>query len=198
MIPSKNQAHQISGQNDDSSSMSTSEDNDSLYEEQSDENNNDDFLLDHHDDEIAQQPKRDIHKPDTNMYQINSFITRVENEMMLSIDPMNIISFDSKQSRNKRKTTFKGTDIREDVRSNAIRFANDHIQNVILLVLSSTKDNPMLNASVGYDIDNNVVSSFEKGWGRRVNRIDTSTSSIYGETYGSFALKRIHFLFGNI
>ena len=64
------------------------------------------------------------------MYQINSFITRVDIEMILSINPMNIVSFDPKHSRNKRKTAFKGTNIREDVRSNAIIFANDHIQMV--------------------------------------------------------------------
>ena len=117
------------------------------------------------------------------MYPTNSFITRVEIEMMLSINPMNIISFDSKQSSNRRKTTFKDTNISEDVRSNAIRFANDHIQNGVLSVLSSAKDNPILDDSVGYNIDSNVVSSFNKGWGIQVNRIGTSTSSMYGETY---------------
>ena len=183
LIPSRNQTGQNNVQNDDSSSTGTSEDNDSLYEDQSDDNNNDDCLLDNYDVEMTHLTKRDLRKPDTNMYQINFFITRVEIEMILSIDPMNIVSFDSKQNRNKRKTTFKGTNIREDVRSNAIRFANDHIQNGILSVLSSSKDNPMLDDSVGYNIDNNVVSSFDKGWGRRVNKIGSSTSSIYGETY---------------
>ena len=183
LIPSRNQTGQNNVQNDDSSSTGTSEDNDSLYEDQSDDNNNDDCLLDNYDVEMTHLTKRDLRKPDTNMYQINSFITRVDIEMILSIDPMNIVSFDSKQNRNKRKTTFKGTNIREDVRSNAIRFANDHIQNGILSVLSSSKDNPMLDDSVGYNIDNNVVSSFDKGWGRRVNKIGSSTSSIYGETY---------------
>ena len=57
---------------------------------------------------------------------------------------MNIVSFDFNQSGNKRKTTFKGSNIREDVRSNAFRFANDHIQNGVLSVLSSTKDNHIL------------------------------------------------------
>ena len=179
----RNHANLMRDKNEDSSSTSTNEDDASLYEQQSDENSNDDSLFDHLDDEIGQQSKRELHKPDTNMYPINSFITRVEIEMMLSIDPMNIVSFDSKQSSNRRKTTFKGSSIREDVRSNAIRFANNHIQNGVLSVLSSAKDNPILDDSVGYNIDKNVVSSLEKGWGRRVNRIGFSTSSIYGETY---------------
>ena len=85
--------------------------------------------------------------------------------MMLSIDHMNIVSFDSsKTHRSKRKTSFKGDNTREDMRSNAIRFANDHILSGDLSVLSSTKDNPILDDSVRYTIDNNVVSSFEKGW----------------------------------
>ena len=185
IVAPKNRTNLTSdGNDDDSSSTSTYGDGDSSYEQQSDADNyNDDCLFDHDNDEMAQQSKRDLHKPDTNTYPTNSFITRVEIEMMLSIDPMNIIRFDSKQSRNRRKTTFKGTNIREDVRSNAIRFANDHIQNGVLSVLSSAIDNPILDDSVGYNIDNNVVSSFDKGWGRRANRIGTSTSSMYGETY---------------
>ena len=160
----KNCTNLTSDGNDDSSSTSTYGDGDSLYEQQSDADHyNDDCLFDHDNDEMAQQSKRDLHKPDTNTYPTNSFITRVEIEMMLSIHPMNIISFDSKQSRNRRKATFKGTNIREDVRSNAIRFANDHIQNGVLSVLSSAIDNPILDDSVGYNIDNNVVSSFDKG-----------------------------------
>ena len=52
-----------------------------------------------------------------------------------------------------------------------------------LSVLFSAKDNPILDDSVAYAIDDNIVSSFENGWGRRINRIGTSTSSIYGDTY---------------
>ena len=64
------------------------------------------------------------------------------------------------------------------MRSNAIRFANNHILNRDLSVLLSTKDNPILDDSVGYNIDNNIASTFDKGWERRINRIGTSTSSI--------------------
>ena len=170
--------------NEDSSTTSTN-DEDSLYEVQSDDDSNDDSIFEHHTtEEIPQQSKRQFHKPDSNLYPINSFITRVEIEMILSIDHINIVSFDSfKQRRNKRKTTFKGDHTREDMRSNAIRFANNHILNGDLSVLSSTKDNPILDDSVGYNIDNNIVSTFDKGWGRRINRIGTSTSSLYGDTY---------------
>ena len=69
------------------------------------------------------------------------------------------------------------------MRSNTIQFANENIQHGFLSVLSTAKDNPILDDSVGYNIDNNVVSSFDKGWGRQVNRMGNSTCSIYGETY---------------
>ena len=62
------------------------------------------------------------------------------------------------------------------MRSNAIRFTNDHILSGDLSVLSSAKNNPILDNSVGYTTDNNIVSSFEKGWGRQINRIGTSTT----------------------
>ena len=75
----KNCTNLTSDGNDDSSSTSTYGDGDSLYEQQSDADDyNDDFLFDHDNDEMAQQSKRDLHKPDTNMYPTNSFITRVE------------------------------------------------------------------------------------------------------------------------
>ena len=71
---------------------------------------------------------------------------------------MIIVSFDSsKQHRNKRKTTFKGDNTKEDMRSNAVRFPNNHIQNGDLSVLLSAKDNPILDDSAGYTIDNNIV-----------------------------------------
>ena len=170
--------------NNDGSITSTNEE-DSLYEVQSVDDSNDDSIFEHHTTEkIPQQSKRQFHKPNHNLYPINSFITSVEIEMILSIDHMNIVSFDSfKQRRNKRKPAFKGDRTREDMRSNAIRFANNHIINGDLSILSSTKDNPILDDSVGYNIYNNIVSTFDKRWGRRINRICTSTSSIYGETY---------------
>ena len=70
------------------------------------------------------------------------------------------------------------------MRSNAIRFSNNHILNEDLSVLSTVKNNTILDDSAGYTpIDNNIVSSFEKRWGRQINGIDTSTSSLYGDTH---------------
>ena len=70
------------------------------------------------------------------------------------------------------------------MRSNAIAFANNHTLNEDLSVLSTAKDYPILDDSVGYTpIDNNIVSSFEKGWGRQINGIYTSTGSLYGDTH---------------
>ena len=51
-------------------------------------------------------------------------------------------------------------------------------------MLLSAKDNHIQYDSVGYTIYNNItISSFEKGWGKQINRICNSTSSIYGDTY---------------
>ena len=118
------------------------------------------------------------------LYPINSFITRVEIQMMLSIDNIDLTSFDHiNQSRTKRNIRFKGNSVKTDMRSNAIRYSNEHIQNGDISVLSSAKDNPELDDSVGHCIDNSVLSSFDQGWGRRINKIGTLTNTLYGDTY---------------
>ena len=60
--------------------------------------------------------------------------------------------------------------------------ANHHIQNGDLSVLSSTKDNPILDDSSSFNLDEDIVSLFNEGWGRRANSMNES-SSIYGKTY---------------
>ena len=40
----------------------------------------------------------------------------------------------------------------------------------------------MLYDSVGYGIDNSVLSSFDQGWGRRI-KISASNNTLYGDTY---------------
>ena len=103
--------------------------------------------------------------------------------MMLSLDNINLTSFDHiNWSRTKRNIRFKRNSAKTDVRSNAIWFSNEHIQNGDLSVLLSAKDNPVLDDSVGYCIDNSVLSSFDQGWGRIMNKIGTSNKTLYGDT----------------
>ena len=163
------------------------DDDDSLYEDEDesvDGDINDDYSLNDLDEETVNRSKRKLEMVNGQLYPINSFITRVEIQMMLSIDNINLTSFDHiNRSRTKRNIRFKGNSAKTDVRSNAIRFSNDHIQNGDLSVLSSAKDNPVLDDSVGYCIDNSVLSTFDQGWGRRINKIGTSTNTLYGDTY---------------
>ena len=163
------------------------DDDDSLYEDEDesiDGDVNDDYSMNELDEEIVHRSKRELEVVNGQLYPINSFITRVEIQMMLSIDNIKLTSFDHiNRSRTKRNIRFKGNSAKTDVRSNAIRFSNEHIQNGDLSVLSSAKDNPMLDDSVGYCIDNSLLSSFDQGWGRRINKIGTSTNTLYGDTY---------------
>ena len=99
----------ISVVNEDSST--TSNYDDSSFEVQSDEHGNDSSNFEHHStDEILPKLKRQFHKTDFGLYPINSFVIRVEIEMILNIDHMNIVSFySSKKYRSKRRIIFKGT-----------------------------------------------------------------------------------------
>ena len=60
--------------------------------------------------------------------------------------------------------------------------ANHHLQNGDLSVLSSTKDNPILDDSSNFSLDGETLSKFNEGWGRRANSKNKS-SSINGKAY---------------
>ena len=45
--------------------------------------------------------------------------------------------------------------------------ANHHIQNDDLSSLSSTKDNPILDDSCIFNLDDEAVSQFNEGWDRQ-------------------------------
>ena len=93
------------------------------------------------------------------------FITWVHIQLMLPIGKLT--SFDLIiQNGTKSNIRFHGHQNRKDSRSKAIRMANYHIQNGDLLVLSSTKDNPMLDNSCSFNLDNKTVSQFNKGYDR--------------------------------
>ncbi len=47
--------------------------------------------------------------------------------------------------------------------------ANHHIQNGDLSVLLSSKDNPILDDSPSFNLDDETVSQSNEGWGRQAN-----------------------------
>ena len=161
------------------------DDDDSLYEEESvDGDGNDDYFLNDLDKETVHWSNRKFESVNNQLYTINLFITRVEIQMMLSLENIKLTSFNyATRNTKKRNIRFKGNSAKTDVRSNAIRYTNEHIQNGDLSVLSSARDNPVLEDSVGYSIDNSVLSSFDQGWDRRINKIGTSNNTLYGDTY---------------
>ena len=139
------------------------------HEDSNDEQNNNEIIN-----------KREMKIADQNLYAKSLFITRVKIDHMLSIG--GLTSFDLlSHNRSQMKKGFKGDNTRQDLKSKAIRMANDHIQTGDLSILSSTKDNPLLNDSVDYDMSNSNLPNFEQGWGRRVSR--NESASMYGETY---------------
>ena len=76
---------------------------------------------------------------------------------------------------------FKGNDARQDLKSKAIWMANDHIQTGDMSILSSSKDYPLSDDSIDFDISDSNLPSFEQGWQRRLGR--NKTASMYSETY---------------
>ena len=70
------------------------------------------------------------------------------------------------RNRTKCNRRFLGNQSRQDSRSKAIRMVNHHIQNGDLSVLLSTKDNPILDDSYSFNLDDEIVSLFSEGWGR--------------------------------
>ena len=66
------------------------------------------------------------------------------------------------QVHQKRKTRFKKTISKEDVRSKAIRLANDHIQNGDFSVIYSAQDNPILDNSAKFTVEEYIVSEFDQ------------------------------------
>jgi len=65
--------------------------------------------------------------------------------------------------------------------SNAIKMANDHIQNGYLSILPSTKYNPLLGDCRNFDINDCASPNFEQEWGRIDSR--NESASMYDETY---------------
>ena len=59
------------------------------------------------------------------------------------------------------KKGFKGYNARQEIKSKAIQMANDHLQTGDLYILSSAKDNPLLNDSVNFDMCN-IYSVFPR------------------------------------
>ena len=82
---------------------------------------NDDYSLNDLDEEMVHRSNRKFESANNQLYTINSFITRVEIQMMLSIDNINLSSFDyATRNRNNRNIRFKGNNAKTDVRSSAI------------------------------------------------------------------------------
>jgi len=141
----------------------------------------DDVVVDDHGNDSAGVEQRQIIEADQKVYNQESFITRVKLQLMLPVG--NLTSFDLiALNRTKCNGRFHGQQNRQDSRSKAIRMANHHIQNGDLSVLSSTKDNPILDHSSSFNLDDETLSKFNEGWGRRANSKNES-SSIYGQTY---------------
>ena len=152
--------------------------NDTAEEFDDDSNFSDEDAVDVNGNDSGQ---RKIMEADHKVYNTQSFISRVQIQLMLPIG--NLTSFDLiTRNRTKCNRRFHGNQSRQDSRSKAIRMANHHIQSGDLSVLSSTKDNPILDDSRSFNLDDETVSLFNEGWGRRANSKNNS-SSMYGETY---------------
>lgn len=119
--------------------------------------------------------RRILDAPNQDIFNVQNFITKVQIELLLEFGRLR--SFDSKP--NKRKEKVLSTVHQQDVRTQAIRFANNLIQQGDVAIISSSDDNPILEDSRSFDGTlNNLI--FDQGWGRRNNR---SESTLYGETY---------------
>ena len=145
---------------------------DSLYLSEDSDNDLDEAFYDV--DQIVN--KRIYAKPEGEMYQSQNFSSKVEIEMMLPFG--NIVSFEEKSTK-KRKTTLTSSFKCMDMRSKAIRIANDHIQTGDLQVTSATMDNPVLLEAAVFPKES-IKFKLDQGWGRR-NNIENST--LYGNTY---------------
>jgi len=119
--------------------------------------------------------RRILDVPNQEIFDEQNFITKVKIELLLEFGE--ITCFDSK--RNKRKEKILSTMHQQDVRYQAIRFANNLIQQGDVAITSSSDDDPILEESRLFDgTFNNLI--FDQGRGRRNNR---SESTLYGETY---------------
>ena len=110
--------------------------------------------------------QREIMEADQKVYSLQSFITQVQIQLMLPIG--NLTSFDLiTQNRTRCNRRFHGNRNIQDSRSKVVRMANHHIQNDDLSSLSSTKDNPILDDSCIFNLDDEAVSQFNEGWDRQ-------------------------------
>ena len=131
---------------------------------------------------ITIETKREIGKPEQNMYVKTLFVSGVEIQTTLSIVKTKLTSFNRiSQSRHKMNVIFQGIVSKHDAKPNAIRISHNHIQNGDLSVQSLSRDNPIIvDDIIPYNkVHTNVSISFDQCWGRRpLNKIgDTSKDS---------------------
>ena len=124
--------------------------------------------------------KRKLEVPCQLIYNKDTFISKVDIEMLLSLGQVHSFDLVNQRRTSRSRRVFSGQNNREDVRAKAIHMANSHIQNGDLQVLKSTQDNPILECSSSHIVDMENFD-FTQGWGRRTTR--DSSVSMYGEKY---------------
>ena len=121
--------------------------------------------------------KRDLIVPDQEIYDKDLFITKVDIEMLL---PFGNIQSSHSTKKNKSRCRIVSTSIiRQDVRSCAIRVANNSIQQGNLRITSAYVDDPLLQDSASFSCSDEAFH-WEQGWGRRYNNLE---STLYGQNY---------------
>ena len=119
--------------------------------------------------------RRVFDTPNQEVYSKDQLITKVEIEMMLPIGKL--MKFD--HNTQKRVCINLPSVKRLDSRSQAIRIANDLIQQGDVAITSSLNDDPLLKDSEGFEHTFDYLP-FQQGWVRRNNRPE---STLYGKNF---------------
>jgi len=165
----------VNAHQDSDSSSGSSYDTDEEFSDTDDEDNCELDEKFHSIEEMINNTRRVFDTPNQEVYSKDQFITKVDIEMMLPIGKLT--KFD--HNIQKRGCINLPSVKRLDSRSQAIRIANDLIQQGDIAITSSSNDDPLLKDSDGFEHKFDYLP-FEQGWGRRNNR---SESTLYGNNF---------------